>query len=336
MNFKSEKKCVLDWFTYLDMAPRQKTKYSQMNRKFTSDHWQWQGVHPFNTLDGAEQVMEIFWQPLWQSFTKLHRRQDIFFAGENVIDGCQSRWVVSMGHFVGLFDKPYLNIPATRKMAFIRYAEFNRVVNNSISRTAMFIDIPHLMMQAGLKPFDSQKGAELVQPGPATHDGVNFDDAHPAEGVKTLEVVEAMINLLGQWQGSLSLEEELRLSWHESMIWWGPTGIGSTHSLDRYIEQHAGPFRTNFADRSKTNHEARLAEGHYGALFGWPNFTAALQKPFLGAPASTKSGEFRVVDIYRREGEKLIENWVFIDILHWLKTLDIDLLSQLETSKNEC
>ena len=40
-------------------------------------------------------------------------------------------------------------------------------------------------------------------------------------------------------------------------------------------------------------------------------------------------GEFRVVEIYRRDGDKLAENWIFIDILHWMSTLGVDVLARL-------
>ena len=41
-------------------------------------------------------------------------------------------WVVSMGHLMGLFDVPWLGIRPTRKMAFLRYAEFHRVEGGKI------------------------------------------------------------------------------------------------------------------------------------------------------------------------------------------------------------
>jgi hypothetical protein len=35
----------------------------------------------------------------------------------------------------------------------------------------------------------------------------------------------------------------------------------------------------------------------------------------------------RVVDVYRREGEKLAENWIFIDLLHFLSLQGVDVLA---------
>ncbi|EAR52898.1 hypothetical protein OG2516_10561 [Oceanicola granulosus HTCC2516] len=288
----------------------------------------WRGFHPFNKLTGPEAVAERFWGPLRQSLTRMQRRQDIFFAGRNEIDGFASTWVVSMGHLMGLFDRPWLGIPPTGKMAFLRYSEFNRIEDGRIAETAMYFDIPHLMMQAGLNPFPPQTAAHLVQPGPLTHEGLLFDDAPEAEGAATRAAINAMIGDLGTWRSGLSLEEELARTWADDMIWWGPAGIGATYTIERYAKQHSGPFRAAFTDRSKTRHLARLAEGHYGGFFGWPNFTARHKGGFMGMPGSDTPGEMRVIDIYRRDGDKLAENWIFIDLLHFWKTQGVDILER--------
>ena len=41
----------------------------------------------------------------------------------------------------------------------------------------------------------------------------------------------------------------------------------------------------------------------------------------------------RVVDLYRRERDKLAENWNFIDHLHFLEQLGVDLRSEEHTSE---
>ena len=71
-----------------------------------------------------------------------------------------------------------------------------------------------------------------------------------------------------------------------------------------------------------------MAEGAYGGFFGWPNFTARLTGDFMGFPATGKVGEMRVIDIYRRRADKLAENWIFIDMLHFWKQQGIDILKQ--------
>lgn len=328
MSFQAEKAVVLDLYRALDGAAPQ--RLSEVLALTVDDAALWRGFHPFDELHGAEAVAETFWRPLRQALTRLQRRQDVFFAGKNEIDGFQGVWVVSMGHLMGLWDHPWLGLGPTGKMAFLRYCEFNRVEHGRITETAMYFDIPHLMMQAGLQPFPPQTAAHLVQPGPLTHDGLLFDSQPEAEGEATLAAINAMIGDLGTWQLGLPLEEELARTWHDDMIWWGPAGIGATYTIERYAEQHSRPFRAAFTDRSKTSHLARVAEGHFGGFFGWPNFTARHLGGFMGMPGSQTPGEMRVIDIYRRAGDKLAENWVFIDLLHFWKTQGVDILERMQ------
>ena len=50
----------------------------------------------------------------------------------------------------------------------------------------------------------------------------------------------------------------------------------------------------------------------------------------MGMPASETPGDMRVIDIYRREGDKLAENWIFIDLLHFWKQQGLDVLERIE------
>jgi hypothetical protein len=65
----------------------------------------------------------------------------------------------------------------------------------------------------------------------------------------------------------------------------------------------------------------------YGGFFGWPNMTLTPTKEYMGINVAEKSCEMRVIDMYRREGEKLTENWIFIDFLHFWKMQGIDILA---------
>jgi predicted ester cyclase len=327
VDFQEEKQLVRDFYASLDNADSESV--AEVMGQIVANDYLWRGFHPFNEMTKADQVAKTFWAPLKSALTRLQRRQDVFMAGKNEIDGFQSTWVVSMGHLMGLFDTAWLGIAPTGKMAFLRYCEFNKVVEGRIVETAMYFDIPHLMLQAGLTPFPPQTAAHLVQPGPMTHDGLLFGPQPEAEGTATLAAINAMIGDLGTWQLGLPLEEELARTWHDDMIWWGPAGIGATYTIERYAKQHSGPFRASFEDRSKTRHICRMAEGHYGGFFGWPNFTARHVGGFMGMPASEKHGEMRVIDIYRRDGDKLAENWIFIDMLHFWKCLGVDILARM-------
>ena len=330
-NFQNEKRIVRNYYEALDNAPLDETE--SILTSFTSKDYIWRAYHPFHLQTDAKAVSDIFWKPFLTSFQNMQRRMDVFFAGKNFIDDGETVWVCSMGHLMGLFDNPWLGIQPTNKIAMLRYAEFHRIENGKIAETAFYFDIPHLMIQAGYKPFKNPTGKHLVQPGPATHDGLLFNDAPKEDGEKALGAMHAMISDLGTWQLGLPLEEELERTWHNDMLWWGPAGIGSSYTIERYAKQHSGPFRAAMSDRSSTGHIARIAEGHYSGFFGWPNFTAKPTGGFMGLPPSDRPCEFRVIDVYRREGEKLKENWVFIDILHFFKQQSIDILNNLENYK---
>ena len=326
MNFQAEKDLVRGYHTALAQASPQTV--AGILAQYASPDWHWRGFHPCNEQIGAHAVAEAFWQPFLTAFARVQRREDIFFAGLNQMDGFTGTWVVSMGHLMDLFDAPWYGIRPTRKMTFLRYCEFHRVAEGKIVETAFFFDIPHVMMQAGQNPFPPQTAAHLVQPGPITHDGLLYDAQTEAEGQKTLAVINAMVNDLGTWALGLPLEEELARTWNDDMIWWGPHGVGASYTIERYAKQHSAPFRAGFRDRASTRHLARLAEGHYGGFFGWPNFTAIPAGGFMGLPATQTPAEFRVIDIYRRAGDKLSENWIFIDMLHVMKMQGVDVLAR--------
>ncbi|MFT6304085.1 MAG: hypothetical protein ACJAY2_003281 [Pseudomonadales bacterium] len=50
-------------------------------------------------------------------------------------------------------------------------------------------------------------------------------------------------------------------------------------------------------------------------------------KPFLGQLPTDKRVYIRVCDFWRCDGERLAENWVFVDALHFLLQLDYDVLA---------
>ena len=154
-------------------------------------------------------------------------------------------------------------------------------------------------------------------------------NVHMAEG-RDPEAKKALMNAITDANEGkpLTPREELQQDWHDDMLWWGPTGIGASYTIDRYIQQHQQPFRRELSNRVFNGHVARVAEGNYGAFFGWPNLTLDCTGPYLGLPATGVKADMRVVDVYRRSGDKLAENWVFIDLLHFLNQQGLDVLAR--------
>ena len=298
--------------------------------RFTAPGWHWRGMHPFDEQTGAAAVADIFWRPLLTGLTSIQRRPDIFIAGLNEIDGFAGRWVVQMGHLMGLFDRPWLGIRPTQRIAMLRFAEFNRVEGDRIVETAMFVDIPHLMMQAGQSPFPPQTGAMLVQPGPRTHDGLCYEPQDPARGEATLAAIDALVTNPSAESLGVTEAERLARVWHQDMIWWGPAGIGATYTIERYLRQHSTPFgQALWQNRRFNGHLCRVAEGGFGGFFGWPNLTLTNAGGFMGMPAGPGPADMRVVDLYRVSDGKLAENWIFIDLLHFYAMQGLDVLGRM-------
>ena len=302
---------------------------------YVCEDYHWHGVYPFNEQFTAEGVANAFWKPFLRAFSRVQRRQDIFMGGESEIDG--TYWITSMGHLMGLFDNDWLGIPASGKMAFLRYADFHQIHEGKIVRSGFFCDIIGVMHQVGINPLPPQTGASFLYPGPASHDGLQFDEKDPKESAHTLELLDRMIadlDLLNKSGDDHCPPEYLQKTWCKDMIWYGPAGIGATYTVPRYQKQHQYPFRENLTDKVYNGHICRYAEGNYACFFGWPNLTHTPTGGFLGLPGNDKRVDMRVVDVYRREGEKLKENWVLIDIPWWLKQQGIDILERTQSIVN--
>lgn len=298
--------------------------------EFTSPDLLWRGVHPFNEQIGGEAVADVFWTPLRRSFSSLQRRADVLLAGS--VPDRDGVWVCEMGHLMGLFDRAWLGIPPTGRMAFNRYAEFSRVVEGIIVEQTMHVDVISIMRLGGYDPLPPQYGAAVVQPGPMTHDGLLYDEQPIENGEKTIALVDDMVSFLSavnERADNRCTPQEMAVHWHNDMIWYGPAGIGSTYTIQRYQQQHQQPFRQNLHAKQFNGHIARFAEGDYACFFGWPNLTNRASGGFLGLPGNEIDADMRVVDVYRRSGDKLAENWVFIDVLHYLQQQGLDVLGRM-------
>ncbi|MFI3172546.1 MAG: nuclear transport factor 2 family protein [Eubacteriales bacterium] len=332
-SFKKEKDLVRAYFQELEEA--NVDDVLSVVTKYTSDNYNFKGVYPFREQEGAESAVEVFFKPLKEALSRMQRRQDIFIAGENEMDG--TTWVMSMGHFMGLFDQDWLGIPKTRKMISLRYAEFNCVVDGKITQTGIFVDIIGFMQQAGVNPMPPQTGNYFVYPGPRNHDGLVFGDVPEQEGIDTLALVNKMVDDLNELNVSGAMgcpPEVLEKAWSKDMIWYGPGGIGASYTIPRYQEQHQLPFRNNLGDKTFNGHVCRFAEGNFACFFGWPNLTNKPLGGFLGMPGGEVRADMQVVDVYCRQGDKLSENWVLIDLPYWLKQQGLDILERTKSIYN--
>lgn len=331
MSFQEPKRVVRSYFDALEEA--EAANVTTVSANHCADDLQGYLSFPWRKVTGARELADTFWAPLKTAFTHLQRREDIFFAGSQQADN--GVWVVSMGHYMGLFDQPWLNIPPSRRTTMIRYAEFHQVASGRITQSGIFIDLIGVMRQAGFDPLPGESGHHFVYPGPRTHDGILTDAQDPAETRKTTALVDAMVadldslNKSGNDRCPPSL---LARTWHNDMVWYGPAGIGASYTIPRYQEQHQYPFREGLTNKVFSGHVARIAEGNYAGFFGWPNLKNSAAG-FLGVEENGVHAEMQVVDIYRRDGDKLLENWVIIDLPYWLHQQSIDVFDCIHKGK---
>ncbi len=286
-------------------------------------------VHPINDVAGLGDYRAGVIAPLQHAFRHLHRRCDMLFGGHS--DG--DEWVVSHGHYVGEFAQPWLGIPASGDMAMLHYAEYCRMDGGRAVECFLYLDMLGLLRQLGRWPVPPSGGWEGPAPGPATSDGVLLAGSSRDESERTLATVERML------AGLYTDDEAWRPYWHPNMCWYGPAGYGSFVGVDGFsrfqlpYENIFDPTRIQTAFRQSgdpalaaavNGHFARFADGHYAALGGWPSHGGFLVNDWLGVRAEGQMFTVRVADLYRRQGDKVAENWVFVDVIDMLRQLGVD------------
>ncbi|MGR3503847.1 ester cyclase [Pseudaestuariivita sp.] len=278
-------------------------------------------VHPFNTSS-----QQALLDSLHGSFSCLTRSDYIAMAGAFE----DADWVSSTGYYCGQFDKPWLGIAPTGELAWLRFGEFHRIENGRAVQSFVFLDIPELMIACGQWPIAESPGATRgftgLQPGPMTQDGLLWAEQDPAQGATSYRMVTDML------AGLATPDEAWRPYWHDHMIWYGPGAFGSFVGIEGF-QRFQVPFEGAFAGWSggsagngMTHHFTRFGDGAYVCSGGWPSLTGVQTGAFLGVPASGKRLFMRVSDWWRVEGDKLRENWVFVDIPHVLDQLGVTLL----------
>lgn len=272
-----------------------------------------------------------FWAPLIAAMPDLERRTDILMEGV-FNDG---HWFASTGFFVGHFEVSLWGIKPTHRPMWLRYGWFDRVEGDKVVESYVILDVARFMIEAGQWPLAPQLG-QYWSPAPHTQDGISLGEADPAESDKSLKLVEAMIaGLMSYDRKSLPSMGMVRF-WTPQFGWYGPGGIGSARGHRDYERAHQGPFLGTFPDRVGGNHKCRIGEGTYVASTGWPSINAThMGDGWLGLPATQKRITMRVMDFWRRDGDMLAENWVFIDMIDLLNQIGVDVFARMHALYGE-
>ncbi|PTX55533.1 SnoaL-like polyketide cyclase [Litoreibacter ponti] len=292
---------------------------------FFADRAQVNVAHPVNDLSGPEGVIAGFLDPLLRAFEGLYYRPDISIGG-NSFDG--SAWTSGMGYLVGTFRRDWLGIAPTDQLAYIRIGDFHRMENGQAVESYIYLDLPELLMQIGRYPLGTPQGACFMVPGPATHDGLRTDLADPDHSARTYQIMVDMLD------GLATPDEAWRPYWHPNMMWYGPASFGRFVGIEEF-QRFQVPFEAAFegwgggmSPRTPTKHFTRFADGDYSCIGGWPSLQGTHTGSYLGFEPTGVTTRFRVCDWYRREGDLLVENWVFVDLPDALLQWGYDMMAE--------
>jgi hypothetical protein len=292
---------------------------------------QWVASHPIDELRGPEAVADTYFAPLARALPDAERRCDIFFGGhwDGRIDGGAGCWITATGHIVGTLREPLWGIPAHGELVWLRLGEFYRVVEGRIAEARVLLDLVGLARQVGRPVLPVSTGSDIVVPGPRGHDGLllHTSEAGSADNA-CLALVESMIQGLGRFDRNELASMGMRKFWQPTMMWYGPSGIGTSRGIDGFERHHQRPFLAAIPDRKGGHHRARFGEGAYAASTGWPSIHATQTGPYLGEPPSNRPVTMRVMDWWRAEDGLLAENWVLIDLPNFFLQMGVDILAR--------
>lgn len=281
---------------------------------------------PFEELEGPAGLFEEAYRPLLTAVPDLERRDFILMAGEANGDN----WVGCGGHYLGVFERPFLDIPPTQHLLFMRYHEFFRIEDDQIVEMQALWDIPQVMMQADAWPMTPSLGVERVIPGPASQDGIITTPYDRAKADASAKLVLDMVLAL---QKSSEGPEAMKLDrfWHPKMNWYGPAGIGSTRRLSGFRRWHQIPFLKAMPDRAAVlDGGALFGDGDYVGFTAWPVMWMTLSGDgWLGIAPANQKLTMRSLDFWRCENGLLRENWVLVDLLHVYDQIGVDVFSRM-------
>ncbi|MCY3797735.1 MAG: ester cyclase [Chloroflexi bacterium] len=277
---------------------------SDIIKTYTREDIAWHGPEPYNDIQGADALIDCFWQPLLRSFPDLQRECDVLLAGRYR----DQDWVSASGYFSGTFVEDWNGIAATGKKTLIRFGEIMALEAGKIVKTYFLLDLLDVMQQGGFQL------------------GWLQSEQNPEETRRTLLLVEAMLF------GLVRKDQPMELYWDPEMIWNSPSGIGSARNLDEFLDKVHEVFLHGLSGTWEGSHNARYAEGRFAVSSGWPSLVAVHNGDFLTIPATGNTLRWRIMDFWEREDEYLIRNWVHIDMIDIFKQMGVDVFERLRAS----
>jgi hypothetical protein len=282
---------------------------------------------PFETLDGPGALLEQAYLPLIDAIPDLERRDIIVMAGEANGDN----WVGCAGYYTGVFERPWLTIPPTQHIVWLRFHEYYRVADGQIVELQALWDIPAVMMQAGAWPLAPSLGVEWLVPGPAAQDGIQRGPYDAKTSAASVQLVLDMIDGLMRFAEGGAEAMQLERFWHPHMTWYGPAGIGTARRISGFRNWHQIPFLKAMPNRKALmDRGVMFGDNSYVAFTAWPGMTVTISGDgWLGIVPSDQAITMRSLDFWRCENGLLRENWVLVDLLHVYDQIGVDVFSRM-------
>jgi predicted ester cyclase len=284
--------------------------------------------HPFENLDGPGELYEKAFKPLIKAVPDLERRDYIMIAGP----AWEGNWVGCCGHYIGVFEHPWLDIPPTYHPVVMRFHEFYRLEEGRIIEMQAIWDIPQVMMQAKAWPMSPSLGVEWMTPAPATQNGLLNNPRNTEESDASQKLIRDMLEGLSKHAEGGPEAMDLSAFWHPKMTWYGPAGIGTNRRISGFRNWHQIPFLKAMPDRGGANDQCHyfFSEGSFVGVTGWPNMKMTLSGDgWMGIAPSGQEITMRSLDFWRCENGLIRENWVLVDLLNVYHQLHIDVFSRM-------
>ena len=330
----TQKNKTIVWNFWQEMNNARAGNIANVIRKNLPEYIRWTGPHPINQLYGRDAIISDFWQPLLQAFPDLKHEITIFFGGKSngradgLFDG--QEWVCGLGHLTGTFKHDWLTIPASGKPTQIRWSEFCRMHEGKIVELYMLLDIPDVMRQAGFPMLPPDQGSSEMWLAPKRNDGILLATQDDRETEKSMKLIRGMI-----YEGLNTFDESelgsmgLAKFFDPQLTWYGPSGIGTNHSLKEFEQNHQQHWLRAFPDRQVQDLDNLFTEGRFMGASGWTGVVATHTGQYLDCPATGHKISFNGIDIWSREGEAITENWVFVDLIDVYRQFGIDLFERM-------
>lgn len=307
---------------------------------------EWRMAHPINEQSGLEAIHAQVWEPLKRAMPDLERRDQVFVAGSY-----QGRdYICTVGNYCGTFRADWLTIPANGQTMYLRYGEVYQIDDGKIVQANCLWDILDFIRQAGFWPLAPSLGAEGMWSGPITGDGLRMEPSDAEQSAASIAQTLAMHRTLFEHNDRQNLSRESLLTmpqkdhWHPKMMWYGPSGIGTTRGLQGFVDYHQLPFRIAFERPQGTfeevdaarnakgaGHYIRIGDGPYSVTGGWPSVYAVnTGGGFAGTTPSGRPVTMRVMDFYLHHEGLIRENWVPLDMLDLLNQMGLDVIARMQ------